>query len=79
MAPIATNSVLGDKGANGAQTQPQSVQDGIALLTSKLGAVGTTAATAVQSAASVTSSLVKEPSLSSKDVMTKESQYGAHK
>lgn len=78
MAPIATNSVLGDKGANGAQTQPQSVQ-GVALFTSKLSAIGNAATTAVQGMGSVTESLVKQPTLSSSDVMTKESQYGAHK
>lgn len=78
MAPVASNLVLGDKGANGTPAQPQSYQESIALVTSKLSGLGNVAATAAQSVAGVATSLAKQPSMTSKEVMTKESQFGAH-
>lgn len=79
MAPTATSPVLGDKGANGAPPAPQSNQGGVALLTAKLGGLGNAVVNAGHGVAGAAASLVKQPALNSKDVMKKESEFGAHK
>jgi hypothetical protein len=79
MTPSATSPVFGDKGANGAEANSHSYTDGVAFVTSKLSGLGNVAATAAHGVAGVASALVKQPTMNSKEVMKKESEFGAHK
>ena len=79
MAPTATDSGLGDGGANGATGDRTTLQDSVNLVTSKLNGLGNVAVTAAKAAAGGVTSVVSQPTLNSKGVMQKESEYGAHK
>ena len=74
MTPIATStSQLGDAGANGAQDASTS------SITNKLAGIAVAAKTAGQTAVAAATSSLSKPSISSKETMNMEAQYGAHK